>query len=108
MAELAKSDAASFFKEIDEVKSWINDSLCDLHDAYFLSGKLQAWQYEGESSLFEGRCEEIIMHTEFISDIYAKHNVIELFKPFNDEIENYFKVKRDEMSAFALCVDMPC
>ena len=47
------------------------------------------------------------MHTEFIADIYAKHNVIELFKPFNDEIENYFKVKRDEMSAFALCVDMP-
>ena len=109
MAELAKIEAAGIFKEIDEVKSWINDTLWYLNDACSFSGDntLQTWQYEVKRELFEDQCTQIIMFSEDIANIYAKHKVTELFKPISEDIENYLQLKMDELSAFALCVDVP-
>ena len=108
-AELAKIEASGSFSKISEIKSWINDTLWYLDNARYLSGNdtLQAWQFEVKSDLFDDQCEQIVMHKEDIADIYAKHKVTALFKPINDDIENYLKVKRDELSDFALSVDMP-
>ena len=107
MAELARKEASENLSYIDEVKVWISETLEELDKARCLSGDntIEAWEFENASFRFMSHCDAIIRLQKSIASIYAKHKVMTLFEPVSKEIENYLKVKQEELAAFAFCVD---